>query len=157
MDKIVKRLLMYLRIEFYAVWLIAVITYLLGEFDVIPNGELVTTPGSPVEVNLNIANILAVFICVPLSVKLFSLNTRRSLRRMNKDEALGSYHFWSCMRLCLLLVCVELGIVSYFLLMNTTGLLCAAIALVMTLPCIPSEEKIKDFLDAYEGESSVNV
>lgn len=151
MDKLIKRLMRYLIIEFSLVWLIAILTFLLGEADVIPNGILIRDDHK-MEFYINIVNIALVIVCVPLALKLFSLNTEKGLRRMDKDEALGSYHLWSGIRLGMLALCVEVGLVSYFLLMDSTGVFCACIALVVTFFCIPSREKIDKFLSSKEDE-----
>ncbi len=151
MDKMIKRLMRLLIIEFCLVWLIAILTFILGEANVIPNGAL-TDEGHETEFYMNLVNIALVIVCIPLSLKLFSLNTERSLRRMDKDEALGSYHLWSGIRLGMLCLCIEFGLVSYFLLMNSTGALCACIALVTTLFCFPSRKKTNSFLSSKEEE-----
>lgn len=152
MNKIVRRLLKYLRLEFLGAWLLVIVTFVLGEAGVIPNGLLAGEPGNTTEFYLNTINIILMLACVPLALKLFSLNTSRGLRRMNKDDALASYHIWSGVRLGLLTLCGEFGVVTYFLLMNTTGLLCGCMAMVMTLLCWPSQERIEQFLASNEEE-----
>ena len=97
-------------------------------------------------------NVLLVIVCVPLSLKLFSLNTQRCLRRMNKDEALASYHLWSLVRLGLLLICMEIGVLTYYLLLDNKGLFCAGIALIASFFCIPSTAKVRAFLASKEDE-----
>jgi len=157
MNKIVRKLLRYLMAEFCAVWLLAIITYVLGEAGIIPNGIMADADNPAAGVYINTAVILLTLVCVPLSLKLFSLNTSRGLRRMNKDEALASYHLWSLVRLGMLWLCAEAGLVAYYLLMDTTGLLCACISMVMTLLCIPSMEKVNEFLSANEEERAENI
>ena len=146
MDQLIDRLSRLLLLEYIAVWALAIITYILGETDIIPGGIL-AAPGSQTEFAVNMANIILMIIVVPLSLKLFTLNTQRNLRRMNKEEALDAYHLWSAIRLGLLLLSILAGITSYFLLLNTTGLLCACISLVTTLLCIPSKAKIINYLN----------
>ncbi len=157
MDRIVRKLLRYLMGEFCAVWLLAIITYMLGETGIIPNGILADADSHTTGVYLNTAVILFTLVCVPLSLKLFALNTSRGLRRMNKDDALTSYHVWSLVRLGMLALCAEAGLVAYYLLVDTTGLLCACISMVMTLLCIPSREKVRDFLSANDEERAGNI
>lgn len=157
MNKIVRKLSRRLMLEYCGAWLLVIITFILGETNIIPNGVFAAGGDSPTEFYLNTACIVLLLVGVPLALKLFSLNTKRGLRRMNKDEALCSYHLWSCVRLGLLLLCAETGLVAYFLLMNTTGLLCACMAMVMTLLCIPSIEKIQDFLKNIEEERAETV
>lgn len=151
MDKQIRSLMRWLIIEFCVVWIVAILTFILGEINIIPNGAL-ANDNHKTEFYMNMINIALIIVCVPLSLKLFSLNTERSLRRMNKDEALGSYHLWSGIRLSMLSLCIEFGLTSYFLLMNSTGALCACIALVTTFFCFPSRSKTNSFLSSKEEE-----
>jgi len=145
-----------LYVELFAVWGIIILTWILGETGVIPNGELVAK-GQQFEFYVDVALILLTIVCVPLALKLFALNTQRGLRRMDKDEALSAYHTWSIVRLALLLLCAVLGVLVYFLLMDDKGVYCAGIAVVTTLFCIPSEKKVKEFLASKEEEDSINI
>jgi len=145
-----------LYVELFAVWGIIILTWILGEKGVIPNGELVAK-GQQFEFYVDVALILLTIVCVPLALKLFALNTQRGLRRMDKDEALSAYHTWSIVRLALLLLCAVLGVLVYFLLMDDKGVYCAGIAVVTTLFCIPSEKKVKEFLASKEEEDSINI
>ena len=140
-----------LYLELGATWAIVVLTCVLGELDIIPNG-LWVSKGHQFEFYVEVVNVLMIIVCVPLSLKLFSLNTQRSLRRMDKDEALASYHHWSLVRLGLLLVCMEVGVLTYYLLIDTKGLLCAGIALIASFFCVPSTAKVKAHLAAKEDE-----
>ena len=151
MDRIINTLMRNLYIELGATWAIVVLTCILGELEVIPNGVWVPK-GHQYEFYVEVVNVLAVIVCVPLSLKLFSLNTQRCLRRMDKDEALASYHLWSIVRLALLLVCMEIGVLTYYLLLDDKGLLCAGIALIATFFCVPSTSKVKSFLASKEDE-----
>ncbi len=157
MNRIVKRLLKYLKLEYICFWVIAILTFVLGQVGVIPNGIFAGEAAVQYEFYLNSTCIILVLVGVPLSLKLFNLNTNNGLRRMNKDEALGAYHLWSCIRLGILLVCAEMGIVCYFLLMNNTGLFCACIALIMALICAPSESKVCEYLETKEEERAESV
>ena len=143
--------------ELFAAWGIVVLTWILGEFDVIPNGALAAR-GQQFEFYVDVALILLTIVSVPLALRLFSLNTQRSLRRMDKDEALSSYHRWSLVRLLLLWLCAEAGVLVYFLLMDDKGILCACIALVATFFCVPSARKVKQFMNSLnkEGEEQID-
>ena len=143
-----------LYVELFLVWGIIILTWILGEMGIIPNGELVAQ-GQQFEFYVDVAIILLTIVCVPLALKLFSLNTQRGLRRMDKDEALSAYHRWSIVRLALLFLCAELGVLVYFLLIDDKGAYCTGIALVATLFCIPSENKVKEFLTSKEEEEEI--
>ena len=100
MDKYINRLLKTLKIEFLASWLIAIVAAVMGQVDIIPNG--IVQPHSNAEFKLNTMVIILTVVGVPTSLKLFSLNTTKGLRRMNNDEALRSYHVWSTVRMAVL-------------------------------------------------------
>ena len=151
MDLIINKLIRNLYLELGATWAIVVLTCILGELNVIPNGVWVPK-GHQFEFYVEVVNVLLVIVCVPLSLKLFSLNTQRCLRRMDKDEALASYHLWSLVRLGLLLICMEIGVLTYYLLLDNKGLFCAGIALIASFFCIPSTAKVRTFLASKEDE-----
>ena len=157
MQKIIKRLLRWLIIEYIATWVLAILTFVAGEIGLIPNGLYQTVNGSQTEYYLNLTSVLVALACIFLAIQLFSLNTRRSLKRMNHEVALKSYHIWSCVRLSLLLLPTVYGIVVYFLLLNTTGILCACMAMVTTLGCIPSEEKLNKYLETLDSKADVEI
>lgn len=144
MGRVLRKLMRALQIEFGLTWGIVILTFLLGEFDVIPNGLL--EGDNKMLYYANIFTVLLTVVCVPLSLKLFSLNTRSSLRRMDKDEALQSYHVWSIVRLALLGLSAEVGIFFYFLFMHTNGILCTLIVLITLLFCTPSARKVRSYL-----------
>ena len=150
-------MLRWLIIEFAATWVLAILTFVAGELNWIPNGLYHADGGSQTEYYLNLISVVLVIVCIFLAIQLFSLNTRRSLKRMNHDEALKSYHVWSIVRLALLLVAAIYGIVVYFLLMNSTGILCACMAMVTTLACVPSEDKLTKYLEALDSKTDVEI
>lgn len=145
MDKYINRLLKTLKIEFLASWLIAIVAAVMGQVDIIPNG--IVQPHSNAEFKLNTMVIILTVVGVPTSLKLFSLNTTKGLRRMNNDEALRSYHVWSTVRMAVLTADTILGFVAYYLSLNVTGLLCALVAMATTFYCWPVEHKISDYVD----------
>ena len=66
-------------------------------------------------------------------------------------EALKSYRRWSEIRLFLLAVPAIMGISFYYLTLNTTGIFCAAMALIASLFCVPSESRLLNELDLPEN------
>lgn len=146
MDKNIRDLLKRLKIELVVAWVIILIVFILGENQVIPNG--VYADDKQMEFYLNIVCIVLTLAGLPLSLKLFSLNTTRSLRWLNHDDALAHYHKWSVIRLCSLLFCIIVNVIAYFLIWNTTGMFCALIILLVTLICWPSYDRIKKYLDS---------
>ena len=96
---------------------------------------------------LQVSAVLATLIFVPLSLKLFTLNTKKNLLRYTLDGAVRSYHVWSCVRLAILEVAVCFDLVSYYLTQNNIGILLACIVYIVMISCCPSAERIEKYLD----------
>ena len=144
MVKYIQKLCKTLKVELLGAWLLSVAAFALGELNVIPNG--VVQPHSQDEFLLNTAAIVLAIIGIPVAMRLFTLNTTRGLRRMNNEEALTSYHVWSALRMGILALTAVFCIVVYYLVAHVSGAFCALIALLTTLYCWPSEEKISAYL-----------
>lgn len=151
MENQIKKLLAALKIEVIAAWLLSIITYLLGVFDVIPAGMI--EPKSQEEYVWNVCFVAVLLVAVPGSMLMFRLNTTKGLRRMNKDEALQSYHIWSAVRLGIIWIAIECGIATYFVCVGMTGLYGALIAFVATFMCWPSRTKIDSYLENVEKDN----
>ncbi|MCD8235571.1 MAG: hypothetical protein LUD00_02720 [Prevotellaceae bacterium] len=146
MDKNIKELLKQLKIELLVAWMIVASCFVAGETGLIPNGEYAVD--ERMSFILGIACITLTLVGVPLALKLFTLNTTRGLRRCNFDEALASYHLWSCIRMAMLLVCICFNAVVYYLTLDNRGLLCALISLAVTFYCWPTKDKIDKHLES---------
>lgn len=145
MEEAIKRLLKYLRIEYWTVVAILLLLVVLCETEVIPNGMFATNEQA--EFVFNVTSILIVLVNVPLALKLFSLNTTRSLHRYTFDGALRTYHVWSLVRLLILLAAAFFSLLSYYYTLTSTGLLCAAIVVLVMCYCLPSSRKLHDYLE----------
>ena len=88
-------------------------------------------------------SILLTAICIPLSLKLFAWVLYRRIDRASITSALQLYVFWSGIRLVLLLLPLLAGFLTYYVMLSTTGLLCALIALTASLFCLPGEERLR--------------
>ena len=108
------------------------------------------------EFNMNCICILSTLLVLPLALQLFLLNTTRGLRRMNKDEALDFYHAWSLIRLLLISLCIAYNLIAYFMTLNATGLLCALMGLCITIYCLPTHRRIREFMDIVENDLVIN-
>ncbi|MCH5174792.1 MAG: hypothetical protein J1F40_02780 [Prevotellaceae bacterium] len=148
--KYINKLYGILLVEWFCVWLLAVVAVVLGEMGVIPNG--VVEAHSNEEFLFNSASILLTVIGIPVAVKLFALNITRGLRRMNYEEALGAYHVWSAVRMAILCVLAVFSIVVYYITLNTSGAFCALVILCATLYCLPSKDKIGSFLSTVNND-----
>lgn len=157
MQNYIKNVLRWLIGEYVATWAIAILAFIAGEQSWLPLDSIYVGKGSQTEYYLNIVCIVLTAISIVFSLQLFTLNTSKGLKRMNHDEALHSYHMWSCVRLGMLLLATLLGIVLYFIMMNTTGILCACMAMVTTLTCIPSEEKLNKYIENLDSNTGVDM
>ena len=157
MQQTIRQLTRWLTLEYAITWILAILTFVAGELGWIPNGIYYTGNGSQTEYYINLTSIVLVIVCIVLALQLFSLNTHKSLKRMNHDDALNAYHLWSIIRLGMLLIAAIYGIVAYFLLLNNTGILCACMAMVTTLACIPSENKLQKYLEVLDSKTNVDI
>ena len=95
--------------------------------------------------------ILLTICLIPLALRLFNLNLVKRIKELPLQEALKSYRIWGDVRLSLLFAPVMLGLTFYYLTLNTTGLFCACMALIASLFCVPSENRIINELDLPEN------
>jgi len=150
MERRIQSLLLVLRVESVVAWAVVVILFVLGSQGVIVNGSV--EPHSQREFTLNSIGILSTLLVLPLAVKLFLLNTTRALRRMNKDEALDFYHIWSLVRMVLVTLCISYNVFIYYMTLNMTGLLCACIGICITIYCLPTRQRVDQYLETVNEE-----
>lgn len=145
MAEVIKQLLKRLKIEFVAVWclvLLLVVCYEVGLFT-----EGIFVGDVRMDYILTTIGILLTIVMIPLSLRLFNLNLVKRISKLSTFEALKSYRRWSEVRLSLLLVAALLNMSIYYLTLNTTGLFCSLMALLATLFCIPTKERLLKELD----------
>ena len=145
MAEVIKQLLKRLKIEFVAVWclvLLLVVCYEVGLFT-----EGIFVGDVRMDYILTTIGILLTIVMIPLSLRLFNLNLVKRISKLSTFEALKSYRRWSEVRLALLLVAALLNMSIYYLTLNTTGLFCSLMALLATLFCIPTKERLLKELD----------
>ena len=152
MEESIQKMLSLLRIEFYVVLASAFIPVVLGELNLVPVGEL--ADDRKAEYVFNVIVILQMIITVPFALKIFSLNTKKSLHRYTLEKALLTYHRWSVIRLCLLLASTIAGVMSYYFTFSTTGLLCAAITFLTIIYCYPSYHHLRQYIDDCRNDLS---
>ena len=150
MEKRIQSLIFRLRCESVLGWAVVIVVFVLGKVGVIENGSI--TPNSHDEFVMNVICVMSTLLVLPLAMKLFLLNTTKSLRRMNHDEALDFYHAWSAVRLVLVVLCIGFNIVAYFMTQNLTGLLCAVIGICITVYCLPTKQKVVDYLEVVNND-----
>jgi hypothetical protein len=150
MEKEIKGMVARLKYGFAAVWIVAAITFVCGEMDIIPNGLL--TDDVRATYIFETISILMTATMLPVSLKLFNFVLTKKVNEESLLKALHHYRVWSDVRLLILLAVVLVGLVCYYLTMSKTGGLCALIGLIATLFCIPGEERMRQELHIQKEE-----
>ena len=94
--------------------------------------------------------ILLTIGLIPFALRIFSLNLVKHIQELPLAQALKSYQRWGEVRLFLIAVPALLNVQFYYLTLNTTGLFCASMALIASLFCVPSENRLKNELNLPE-------
>ena len=151
MDKKIKQLVMMLKIEFYSCWAICILLYIIFK-NYINVFDGIVEPHSQDEYVVQMVCVAGVLLGIPLALKLFTLNTKRNLKRMNYDEALTNYNIWSVIRQVIIFAVAMLGMFGYFASYNMSCGVCTLMAMCSTFLCYPTEEKVKTYLDNLNEE-----
>lgn len=147
MEDRIKGVVKGLRIWLAAVWALLVATAVVGECVMIPGGFV--EDDIQMIFYYNTACIVLTLLMVPLSMMLFSLNTTKGLKRLDKEEALYFYRKWARIKMSLLGLCTIVDLLlGYYSTTDVTGLLCAMICLLMTFSCWTSHERLKSFVES---------
>ena len=91
-------------------------------------------------------------LCVPLSLKLFSLVLKKKIDHMTITLALKRYVQWNIVRLGVLEVAIVVNLLCYYLTLSNTGNLCMLIGLTASLFCLPSEKRLRNELHIAKEE-----
>lgn len=142
MEKKIRQLLRYLQIEYVAVWVLPLLLVALYETGVMTEGAY--AGDVRMDYVLQTVGILLAVGLIPLSLRLFSLSLVKNVKQRSLPEALKSYRRWSEIRTGMLVVPVLVNLSFYYLTLNNTGVLCAMMALIASLFCVPSADKIKE-------------
>lgn len=148
MKEQINHLLRIQTMSFIALWAYPILLVILYETGVLPEGTY--TGDAQMEYIMQSASILLTIGLIPFSLRLFSLNLVKRIKELPLAKALKSYRIWSDIRYCLLFVPAMLSMTFYYLTLNTTGLFCAAIALIASLFCVPTYNRIANELDLPE-------
>lgn len=140
-----KTKLRYLTAQYYTFWLLPVLLAIAYETDVLPVGLYA---GDPRMMYVwETVGILTVIVCVPISLKLFSVVLKRKIDEAHLTEALSKYVFWSGVRLGILEIAVLLNVFVYYLTLSNVGAFCGLIALTASVFCFPSEKRMREELN----------
>lgn len=99
---------------------------------------------------LETIGILLTAVCVPLSLKLFSMVLKNKINELTVTLALKRYVLWSNVRLGILEVVVLFNLLCYYLTLSNTGNLCMLIGLTASLFCLPGEKRLRNELHISE-------
>ncbi len=141
MEKEIKKTTAHVKVAFACFWMISILLVISGEM-------------RSSWVGLYVGNISATYMaetitilltasCVPISLKLFSWVLTRKIDIAALPKALRLYALWSDIRLVLLSLPVLTGFFTYYMMLSTTGVLCAMIGLTASLFCLPGEERLR--------------
>ena len=148
MKEQIKRILTIQKCAFLAVWAAPILLAVLYETGTFQKGTY--EGNAQMEYIFQSVSILLTIGLIPFALRMFNLNLVKHIKELPLQQALKSYRMWSDVRLGLLFVPAILGVSFYYITMNTTNLFCACMALIATLFCIPSENRIKNELDLPE-------
>ena len=160
MEKKIRQLLRYLQIEYVAVWVLPLLLVALYETGVMTEGAYagdVRMDYVLQTVGILLAGGVPPFATpvglIPLSLRLFSLSLVKNVKQRSLPEALKSYRRWSEIRTGMLVVPVLVNLSFYYLTLNNTGVLCAMMALIASLFCVPTRKRMLDELDLVKEEN----
>ena len=149
MKEQIKRILIIQKSAFIGVWTAPLLLVVLYETGLYQEGLL--AGNAQMEYILQSVSILLTIGLIPFALRMFNLNLVKRIKELPLQQALKSYQAWSLLRLALLFVPAIMALSFYYLTMNTTNLFCACMALIATLFCVPSENRIKNELDLPEN------
>ena len=149
MKEQIKRILIIQKSAFLGVWTVPLLLVVLYETGLYQEGLL--AGNAQMEYILQSVSILLTIGLIPFALRMFNLNLVKRIKELPLQQALKSYQTWSLLRLALLFVPAIMALSFYYLTMNTTNLFCACMALIATLFCVPSENRIKNELDLPEN------
>ena len=145
MKEQINQLLRVLKEAYIGLWALPVTLCVLYETEAFTEG--LYAGDARMEYILQSVCILLTICLIPFSLRLFTLNLVKRIKEQPLMEALKSYRRWSEVRICLLAVPAIMGVSFYYLTLNNTGLFCAAMALIASLFCVPSENRLLNELD----------
>ncbi len=148
MKEKIKRILIIQKSAFLGVWTAPLLLVVLYETGLYQKG--IQAGNAQMEYIFQSVSILLTIGLIPFALRMFNLNLVKRIKELPLEQALRSYQIWSSVRLSLLFVPAILSLSFYYLTMNTTNLFCACMALIATLFCVPSENRIKNELDLSE-------
>lgn len=152
MEEQIKRAVRSLNISYIFFWVLPAFLLGAGEFELFPVGGL--ADNTKVTYYFETIGILITALCVPLSLKLFSLVLKNKIDHLTITLALKRYVQWSIIRLGVLEVVIVLNLLCYYLTLSSTGNLCMLIGLTASLFCLPGEKRLRNELHIDKDETA---
>ena len=140
MEEQIKRAVRNLNISYVFFWVLPAFLLGAGEFELFPVGGLVDN--APAIYYFETVGILLTALCVPLSLKLYSLVLKKKIDHMTITLALKRYVQWN----------IVVNLLCYYLTLSSTGNLCMLIGLTASLFCLPSEKRLRNELHIAKEE-----
>lgn len=150
MEEQIKRVVRNLNISYVFFWLLPAFLLGAGEFELLPVGLF--AEDVRVTYYFETIGILLTAICVPLSLKLFTLVLKKKIDHLTITLALKRYVQLYNIRLGMLEVVVLLNILCYYLAVSNTGNFCMLMGLTASLFCLPSEKRLRNDLHITKEE-----
>ena len=148
MKKQIKRAVRSLNISYIFFWVLPAFLMGAGELELMPVGGL--ADDAEAVYYLETIGILLTAVCVPLSLKLFSMVLKNKINELTVTLALKRYVLWSNVCLGILEVVVLFNLLCYYLTLSNTGNLCMLIGLTASLFCLPGEKRLRNELHISE-------
>lgn len=133
-----------MQVEYVLVWVVTLVIALVFECGILDEGALVGNPR--VEFLFETVEIQFTLAIIPLSLKYFG-RTLPKWRVLPLKAALQAYHKTAVVRLFLLAFAVWGNLLLYYITLNNIGGLCALIAGIAILFCVPGKKRIMNELD----------
>lgn len=145
MEQQIKQITRSLKIQYTLFWLLPLFLVVAGETELFPVG--LCAGDAQIQYIWGTIGVLVAIVCVPLSLKLFSIALKRKMSESDFPIALENYLFWSGIRLGILELAVLLNLIVYYLTLDNLGGLCALIALTASAFCLPGEKRLREELN----------
>lgn len=142
----IEAILKRLRLEFVAMWVVAGILAACHEMGFFPEGSCTGTP--TLAYVIETAAILLTLAGVPAAVKISGKFLHGRVLAKEGEEKLKTILRWSEIQLFLLAIVTLTDISIYYATMESLGVLCAAVALVASLLCLPDRTRFEKYLSA---------
>ncbi|WP_455585248.1 hypothetical protein [Bacteroides sp.] len=144
MEERIRHIVKSLKTGYILFWVVAILLVIGGETELLPVGILADNVRACYF--LETIGILLTAVCIPLSMKLFSLVLTRKIDKLTFPIALSRYASWSFVRLGLLGLVVIYNLLCYYMTLSSTGALCALCALTASFFCLPGEKRLRNEL-----------